>query len=74
MMRLFYYIFVWPFRLLIGGLIDDVLVIIGLKYRVSSGPSVWYKHPLRAALVRWRHRRAARGPCAVLRSTDRRDP
>jgi hypothetical protein len=60
MLRLLYYIFVWPFRLLIIGLVDDVLVLVGLKYTLPIGRPVWHRHPLRAALARWRHRRAAR--------------
>lgn len=60
MLRLFYYVFVWPFRLLIGGLVDDVLVLLGLKYTVPIGAPVWHKHPFRAARARWRQRRAAR--------------
>lgn len=57
MLRLFYYVFLWPFRLLVGGLIDDVLVFVGLKYRVPIGAPVWHEHPFRAAWGRWRHRR-----------------
>ena len=71
MLRLFYFIFIMPFRLLIGALVDDVLVLVGLKYTVSIGRPVWHKHPLRAALARWRHRRTARRDRALARVVPR---
>jgi hypothetical protein len=77
MLRLFYYVFIWPFRLLVGGLVDDVLVLIGLKYTTPSGPPVWHEHPFRAAFAR-RCRRAVRRdgvlPRASIARRDDRPP
>jgi hypothetical protein len=39
--RLLYYVLVWPFRLLLGALIDELLVRVGLKRRVATGRPVW---------------------------------
>ena len=36
-----YYVLVWPFRLLVGALVDELLVRIGLKRRVATGNPVW---------------------------------
>jgi hypothetical protein len=52
MLTLLYYIFIWPLRLLIGSLIDDVLVLFKLKYVVPIGLPVWRKH---LTVMRRRH-------------------
>jgi hypothetical protein len=52
---LLYYIFVWPFRLLLGALVDELLVRLGLKRRVATGSPVWRRRcelPV-ARTVRW---------------------
>lgn len=60
MLALLYYVFVWPFRVLGGGLLDDVLVMVGFKYNVPIGAPVWHRRPIRDWWKRHQQRRAHR--------------
>lgn len=56
MWTLFYYVFIWPFRTLGGALIDDVLVMLKLKWRPAYGEPIWYTRAVRDWFLRRRQR------------------